>query len=175
MLPKKIKENDFRYQFPSDEWLITYKRRIEEFINVCKNTMDDLGKLDIEINYLMLANIFIRINERADYFLYFHSRVDSMHMSCDKEVALLAFWIVKYKPFRIKGMSEEEQFYEDHGCSINEMLAALLMVFYICKKVPKMNKYFSEKKLRTLVYDLTNRDISKEALIMYVDSFIPSP
>lgn len=174
MKPACIDEKDFRYCLPSNEWIIEYKRKIEDFITVSK-VKADLADFDIEINYLMLCNIFIRIDERDDYFLYYHSKEEIMHMSCDKEIALLAFWIVKYKPFRIKTITEEERFYREYKCTINEMLAALLMVFYICDKVPSQKAYFTVKKINTLVYDLTNRDVSKEAMIMYVESFIATP
>lgn len=175
MKPSCIKEKDFVYNLPSDAWIIEYKRHIEDFINVCKDRVDDLKDLDIDINYIMLCNIFIRIDERKDYFLYFHSKNVEMHMSCEKEVALIAFWIVKYKPFRIRDIQQEQKFYENFRCTINEMIAALLLVFYVCKKVPSLENYFDVKKIQTLVYDLTNRDISKEAMIMYVESFIPTP
>lgn len=33
-------------------------------------------------------------------------------------------------------------------------------------------KYFNETAIDTLTYSLTNREISKEALILYVESFI---
>lgn len=174
MKPACIEEKDFRYSLPSEEWIIGYKRKIEDFLAVSK-TKADLDDFEVEINYLMLCNIFIRVDERDDYYLYFHSKEEIMHMSCDKEIALLAFWIVKYKPFRIKTITQEEQFYQEFKCTINELIAALLVVFYICDKIPSLKTYFDEKKINTFIYDLTNRDISKEAMIMYVESFIPSP
>lgn len=33
-------------------------------------------------------------------------------------------------------------------------------------------KYFDETTISTLTYSLTNREISKEALILYVESFL---
>ena len=175
MIPSCIKEKDFVYNLPSDAWIIEYKRNMEDFIAICKDRVDDLKDMDIEINYLMLFNVFVRIDERNDYFLYFHSKNVEMHMSCEKEAALVAFWIVKYKPFRIKDIQQEQEFYKNFRCTINEMIAALLMVFYVCTKVPSLMDYFTVEKIETLVYDLTNRDISKEALIMYVESFIATP
>ena len=47
----------------------------------------------------LISEIYKRIDQRADYYLYFHSDPEKpMKMSQAKEIALMAFWILKYKP-----------------------------------------------------------------------------
>ena len=171
MIPEKIDEKDFKYALPADEWFICRKREIEEFVKKCKNKAG-LEGYEIEINYLLLSNVFIRIDERSDYYKYFHSKEEVMRMSLEKEVALTAYWITKYKPFCLKNVEQEEDFYYTYKCSISEVLATMLIVFFLCKRDASLKKYFTEKKINTLLYDLFNRDISKEAMIMYVESFV---
>lgn len=130
MRPKSIAEEKFRYQLTEDEWLLKKVEEFEDFVKECKKKLE-IEKYNIQINYVLLLNVFVRIDERKDYFMYFHSEDDSMHMSLGKEIALEAYWISKYKPLRI-----------------------------------------TAKKISTLVYDIFNRDISKEAMIMYVESFL---
>ena len=173
MISENIDEKDFKYQLPSDEWLIKRKRELEKFVAICKEKAN-LNEYEIEINYLLLHNVFIRVDERADYFKYFHSETKSMTISQGKEAALEAYWIYKYKPFRLKSIAQEEEFYSLYKCTINEVIAAMLIIFFLCAEETKLKKYFNENKINTLIYDMFNRDISKEAMIMYVESFLPA-
>ena len=173
MIPGDINEEDFKYQLPPNEWFIEQKRKLENSIKICKEKAN-LNDYEIEINYLLLLNIFIRVDERTDYFRYFHSETESMTISQEKEIALDAYWICKYKPFRLKSVDQEEEFYSFYRCSINEVIATMLITFFLCKKNSKLKKYFNENKINTLIYDMFNRDISKEAMIMYVESFTPA-
>lgn len=86
-----ISEEDFRYQLPSNEWLLNKYDEFEEFVRECKKKLE-IEEYDIEINHILLFNIFVRIDERKDYFMYFHSEDDSMHMSLGKEIALEAYY-----------------------------------------------------------------------------------
>lgn len=134
----------------------------------------DLERYDIEINYSLLCNVILRVDERKDYYKYFHSTEKAtMKISRSKEIALLAYWIVKYKPFRIKGMDAEEDFYCTYRCSFNEAFAAMMIVSFLTEVNAVQPGFFTSNKLNTMLYDLFNRDISKEAMIMYVESFIP--
>ena len=95
-----------------------------------------------------------------------------MKISRSKEIALLAYWIVKYKPFRIKGIDAEEDFYYTYRCSFNEAFAATMIVSFLMEVNAVQPGFFTSNKLNTMLYDLFNRDISKEAMIMYVEAFI---
>lgn len=172
MRPSCIDEKNFRYCLLSKEAVITNKREMEIFVTKLQKDLA-LEVYSIEVNYPLLCTVFIRVDERADYFMYFHSKEDAMHMSRGKEIALLAFWITKYKPFRLQTQKQEMDFFRNYRCSINEVIAVMLMASYLCKENAELKTYFSEKKINTLIYDMFNRDISKEALIMYVESHLP--
>ena len=172
MKPACIDEKDFRYCLPTKEAIITSKRKMVEFVFRMKQKLG-LGTYEIEANYPLLCTIFIRVDERADYFMYFHSGEETMRMSKGKEIALLAFWITKYKPFFLQTRKQEADFFRDYRCSINEVIAVMLIASYLCREDESLKVYFSGKRLDTLIYDMFNRDISKEALIMYVESYLP--
>lgn len=171
MKPACIDEKDFRYCLLSKQTIITNKRQMEAFVSKVQKDLS-LNAYNIEINYPLLCTVFIRVDERADYFMYFHSREDVMHMSRGKEIALLAFWITKYKPFRLQTQEQEADFFRNYRCSINEVIAVMLIVSYLCKEDATLKANFTEKRINTLIYDMFNRDISKEALIMYVESHL---
>lgn len=171
MKSEKIDKTLFKYQLPSNEWLINKYTEFEEFLVKCKKKIE-IEKYDIEINHVLLFNIFIRIDERKDYFMYFHSEKHIMHMSLGKEIALEAYWISKYKPFRIKNFNDEIEFVKKYRVSINDVIAAMLIIGFLIDKKIALDNYFTPKKINTLIYDLFNRDISKEAMILYVESFL---
>lgn len=171
MRPKEIDEKLFRYQLPSEEWLVDKYTEFEEFLVECKKKIE-IEEYDIEINHVLLFNVFVRIDERKDYFMYFHSEEDTMHMSLGKEIALEAYWISKYKPFRIKSLKDEAEFVKKYKVSISDVIAVMLIIGFLIDKRDILDSYFTPKKINTLIYDLFNRDISKEAMIMYVESFL---
>lgn len=171
MKSQKIAEEDFRYQIPEDEWLAKKIDEFEEFLEECKKKLE-IEDLEIEINHVLLINIFVRIDERKDYFMYFHSEDDSMHMSLGKEIALEAYWISKYQPLRMKNFDDEIEFTKKFKVTISDVIAALLIIAFLIDKDRKLDEYFTEKKINTFIYDIFNRDISKEAMIMYVESFL---
>lgn len=172
MKPSCIEEKDFRYCLLSKQEVITDKREMETFVAKVKEALA-LDAYSIEINYPLLCTVFIRVDERADYFMYFHSKEDTMHMSRGKEIALQAFWITKYKPFRLNTAEQEMDFFRNYRCSVNEVIAVMLIASYLCRENPMLKTYFSETRIENLIYDMFNRDISKEALIMYVESHLP--
>lgn len=173
MIPSKIDEKDFRYQIPLEEDLIQSKRKIDEIVAEYKSRLG-LEAYEIEINYCLLCSIIIRIDERKDYYKHFHSTdTKVMKISRGKENALLAYWVVKYKPFRVKNIADEEQFYLDYRCSFNEVFAAMTIASFIIEEGKVGKDFFTGKKINALLYDLFNRDVSKEAMIMFVEAFVP--
>lgn len=172
MIPKAIDEKDFRYELPPDEELAKQKKKFVENINQVIKKLQ-ISDYCVELNYSLLGSILVRVDERRDYYEYFHSDKDQiMRISRGKEVALNAYWLIKYKPLRIKGIEAEERFYEEFRCSFNEIFAAMLIISFVEEVSDCCDGLFTNGKIKTLIYDLYNRDISKEAMIMYVESFL---
>ena len=173
MIPQSINEAEFRYHIPDEADLIEYKNDIKQLVKKYQERLH-LEQYEIEINFGLLCNVIIRVDERKDYYKYFHSTAEAtMKISRSKEIALLAYWIVKYKPFRIKDIGAEEDFYWTHRCSFNEAFAAMLIASFLLGVEAVPSGFFTSNKINTMLYDLFNRDISKEAMIMYVEAFIP--
>ena len=115
----------------------------------------------------MLYRIIERVDQRRDYYLYFHSNHDhAMHMSQAKETALFCYWLIKYKPISFENGYEEFTFFSENGYTVNEFYAAFLLMSFITGLDEDNAKYFNETAISTLTYSLTNREISKEALIL---------
>jgi hypothetical protein len=122
----------------------------------------------------LVSEIYKRIDQRADYYLYFHSDPKKpMEMSQAKEIALMAFWILKYKPLSLPTIKANSLF-RRKNCTINEYFAMYCIASCARELSPRTDivAYFSPKNNDIIVYNFMHRDISKEAMIFYVDSLL---
>jgi len=127
-----------------------------------------------EYSIPLIQEIYKRIDQRADYYLYFHSDPKSpMRMSQTKELALMAFWILKYKPLSLPVHKANDLFIEKN-CTINEYFAIYCIISYakVYSSRDDIDSYFCQKNIDVIVYNFMHRDISKEAMICYVDSLM---
>jgi len=135
----------------------------------------DISRKGITINIPMVHDLFKRIDQRADYYLFFHSKADNpVHMSQAKAISLLAFWVVKYKP-HMMSLPESHQIYMRFGCTINELYAAYIIASFVVAKSsrPDISSYItSPDVLKNITYNLMHRDLSKESIIFYVNSLL---
>lgn len=177
MIPEQfISSENFRYNSVSPEYLYEttekFKKNLELYKEVLKNLFQNYS-MNMRINYPMLYRIIERVDQRRDYYLYFHSNHDhAMYMSQAKETALFCYWLIKYKPISFENTYEECNFFSENGYTVNEFYAAFLLMSFITGLDEDNTKYFNEVAISTLTYSLTNREISKEALILYVESFL---
>ena len=171
-----ICEEKFRYGSLSDSELV-------EFVNIFEGNLEKFkiflkryyGKYASELRYNIpiLYRIAERIDQRKDYYLYFHSdEEDSMYMSQAKEVSLFCYWFIKYKPLSYKSFSDECHFFHDKGYTLNELYGAYVLMSFILGLNKDNCKYFNSSTINNLTYSLSNREISKESLILYVESFL---
>lgn len=156
---KPLEENSWRSEI-SDFGLL-----VGDFLNRNGYDTDKIGIVETSV-----YQIITKVHQRKQYFEYFHR----LNMSDFKELALRCFWIIKTKPLYFKSdtLTADNLTFE----SINEKFA----VFYIIKKFKALTKsdavrekidcFFSEQYVYELVYSFTYRDISKEAMILIVET-----
>ena len=174
MKPENISDADFVYNKPSIE---SYKE-FENFIfATVRNFKIKLKIVDnvININRPILYHIRSRLDQRQDYYKYFHSSENkTTYISQTKETAIICYWLIKYKP--ISYFNEvSERYYEKYDCTINEMFALYLLETYIYRVHKNKNSvsiFFNQENKRILLYNFMHRDLSKEAFIMYISSLI---
>lgn len=177
MIPEMfISPEDFRYKSVSPEYLYEGTTKFEQNVEVFKKALKQLFpncSLNMRINYPMIYRIIERVDQRRDYYMYFHSNhTHAMEMSQAKEVALFCYWLIKYKPISFEDFDEELSFFNDNAYTLNEFYATFLLTSFVIGLDEENIKHFNEAAIFTLTYSLTNREISKEALIMYVESFL---
>lgn len=143
-----------------------HKRAIEAFV-----TENGYNSDNIYINEEAVMAIIAKVDQRRKYFKYFHG----LDMSEYKEVALICFWYVKLHPIcSISKEVMEEDIAELK--SINEKMAVYYLLTTL-KAILKKKKMSTDKVdslpdeyIKELIYSLVYRDLSKEALILLVES-----
>lgn len=55
---------------------------------------------------------------------------------------------------------------------MNELYVAYILITFIISLDEGNWRFFNKAAVSTLTYSMTNREISKEALILYVESFL---
>lgn len=162
--------NNFKYQpLKEDELNILWnkhKRIIESFI---MNNKYDIN--NIYINEKVVMAIIAKVDQRRKYFEYFHG----LRMSECKEVALICFWYIKLKPICAVSESTMEKDLKVFN-SINEKLAVYYIIITLqslleCKNISiEQLQSLPSQYVKELIYSFTYRDISKESLILLVES-----
>lgn len=153
-----------------EQWHI----EIEHFRNIAASFIESngYGKEDIDVAETKVFQIITKVDQRKKYFAYFHH----LDISDFKELALYCFWIIKTQPLfctKTKLCEKEKIDFE----SLNEKFA----LYYLIKKLrslangnadtlTKINDFFSKQYIYELIYSFTYRDISKEAMILLVET-----
>lgn len=139
-----------------------HKRIIEGFLRQNKY---EINKFYIDEEAVL--SVISKVDQRRDYFHFFHQ----LEMSEIKEAALICFWYVKLQPICLRS-DQNSRIYD----SINEKLAVyyMLSTFRALLKENKLSQNrldtLPKKYINELIYTLTYRDISKEALILLFES-----
>jgi hypothetical protein len=173
--PEKLSDKEFKYTTPLPVEYKIFLKKIDYIINefVIEHKFK---KEDIIINRGILIDLHKRIDQRKDYYQYFHSDENkSTYMSEAKENALLCYWTIKYKPFSLNN-EIAEKIYIKKSTTINEMFALFcirkFVIGYYKTKNVDWTKFFTDENQYILIYNFMQRDLSKEAFILLVTSLI---
>lgn len=152
-----------------DHW----DKEIKHFDVLISNFIEESGYSfsDIAIFETIIFQIITKVDQRKKYFDFFHH----LNISDFKELALYCFWIIKLKPlFLVKpNANEDDKLAFD---SINEKLALYKIInkFKSLARTDehrkKIDNFFSNEYMYELIYSFTYRDISKEALILLIET-----
>ena len=157
------KKGNWVYKYKQPDWKELYNKTAEllesfgEFIQA----HDDLSINDIKVNNPLLAEVLVRIDKRRDYFVIYHDETD---MNEIKEAALLAYWLIKFKPFSVKKEGLDIKY-----ATINEQFAMFVIYSTIkerTKRVSKMKFSVSKDYTRKMSYAFKYWDLSKESLML---------
>lgn len=126
-----------------------------------------LSPKEVCIQRAILPRVILRVDKREGYFVVFHKGTQINEI---KQAALVAYWIIKFKPFMITSDDPERVHHYSH---INEGFA----FFYIlsaCKQYAEKNHYtmrdVSSRLKDEIMYAFTYWDLSKESVILMAET-----
>lgn len=165
-----MSDETFNYkQLSNDDLQKTWDKHrviIESFLS-----SNRYNQKSIVINENTMISVIVKVDQRRKYFEYFHK----LKMSEYKEAALNAYWIIKLQPLSVssqKLIKEQPKEYD----SLNEKLAIYYIIKALRGALKESNRPSTalddlpKQYINELIYTFTFRDISKEALIMLVES-----
>lgn len=146
------------------------------------NTQDYKKKIETEWRSFLSSNQYIRENyhideevlfvigvkveQRKEYYKIFHKS----KLTVFQEIALICFWILKFHPITIIDFSPDD----NNDELINEKFTLYFIVSFFRKLVPndtnKISNVFFEEYMKELIYSFRYRDISKEAMVLLVET-----
>jgi len=135
---------------------------LRTFMAVCKKA--NIPQDKFTVNWRKICEAAIRTLRREEFYKMYHTSI----MSEIKLMAVLAFWILKYKPFCCKeiniGFVSE---------NINEYIAINLIRLMVCETRQRHSNnhiiQITANGFKQLVYRLKNWDLSKESLMTLAD------
>jgi len=176
MIPDSIGEDDFKYHPLPGVAIADFLGAIERLL-VGFAAGTGVPRHSIVHNHGALVEIALRIDQRKDYFHYFHSpkgRGKIAAMSQTKKLALLAYWIIRYKPFA-QGSAEADRCYAKNKCTINELIALFILKIDVTS-VPgvdyekAMRFLYDPEVEKNMVHTFMHGDMTKESMILLFDS-----
>lgn len=157
-------------QLTADEFDVIWPKH-EDIINEFLY-QNDYDMECIKISRDSILSTVVKVDQRRQYFSFFHG----LDMSEYKEAALTAFWYIKLSPLSIETSALDNDNEVEKYDSINEKLAlyvilkTLRVMLLKHKKSSEQLDKLPKSYIDELVYTFTYRDISKEAMIMLVES-----
>lgn len=168
----KIRNSELEYtDIPDEELLFIYdefENQFVKFLEEIKYPSDTKYKID---SYALIDAI-VRVDKRKAYFWCFHN----MEINERKEVALYAYWFLKFKPFSIcdNRFADKKQ-----TACINEMFAIYLIssiLLFDDDKFAEVNVSKANDKFTyfdKLLYSLHYRCFTIDSFMLLVDSITP--
>ena len=168
-----VQENDpktgnpyYGYIPPSSNIL---KEEVDHILNVFYKYVKEKGieKREIFIDYDILGKIAVRLDQRCEYFKIYHKNT---YLSEMRRVGILAYWIIKYKPFEIK---MGDPYAWQNKIKINETIALhmimCMVVRLVCRDDSK-HLNISDSYRKKILHSFTEHDLTKEAFMIVAES-----
>lgn len=144
---------------------------VKAFIKFARQAGLDPRNINIERSYLPL--ILQRVEKRRQYFHYFH---DDMEINEVKQAALVAYWVLKFRPFSYRsdgqgGLKAELEASDDYK-ALNERFAYFYILSACLEGARTLDRPYrmpSNGLAYEVAYAFKYWDLSKEAVILIAE------
>lgn len=157
-----------KYVQPKDDVLYDEVSSLLETLAVYVDKQKDLDfEKNVVVNLPAMGELLVRVDKRKDYFIIYH---DNTEMNEIKEAALLAYWILKFKPISVK---TDDLILKRKYDQINEAFAVFILYSTIMeetKRVDGMRFSISKEYNKKIMYAFKFWDLSKESIMLIAES-----
>ena len=167
MIKEEYKENGQKiYKYAHPDKMVQFESFVklsEAFDRYLQS--QTISAENVCVDKRLVNEAFVRVDKRKDYFLIFH---DETYINEIREAALLAYWIIKFKPFTVNSNDAA-----DYKVNLNCGFAAFIMLSAVNEyyKREKNSKIDLDKEyLRKLQYALKFWDLSKESMMFIAET-----
>lgn len=169
MITEKLNSSGKKIHIYQEPSVKEKEERFNKLVSVftCFAQSEGIDESKIEFNFKLINEINIRIDKRRDYYIIFH---DETHLSEVRETALIAFWILKFKPFMLKSDGGSE-----YNLNLNSSFAAYVILAAVSENIEREyggSKVLSinEEYIKKFKYALKYWDLSKEAMMLVAET-----
>lgn len=166
---------DYLSYLPPDMHLLT--PQCDAVLAVCSayTNKNLITPAEIRVDKGAITKIVIRVDQRAEYYKLYHNNTQ---LSEIRKAALLAYWILKYKPFRIE-MKDPSKW--QNRLRINEQIALACILSTVARNIHRdgdavpqddPSLRVSDDYRKKLLHSFREHDLSKEALIGMAESLL---
>lgn len=150
-------------------------REIEWLTNCWNSFLEindpELTEEDYHIHKTNLQEVIERVDKRIDYYEIFHSlkRINEY-----KHTALYCYWIITLKPFFVSKIESPLYNSPNEVFALFMIIATIRETYEIVKKKENWTKPFeypSPELMTDIVYNFKYTDMSREAMICFVENF----
>lgn len=159
----EIRNSDLRYTEMDDAEFLDYFAWLEEIFKDFLVSSDYPEDIDYFVSRRDLADIFLRVDKRKAYYYCFHG----MEIHEKKEVALFAYWILKFQPFTVIDNRYIDKKKEN---GINDAFAIYMICSILCYTGISFESVVKKNFYNKLLYSFRFRDFSIDSLMMLVES-----
>jgi hypothetical protein len=129
--------------------------------------LDYPADLKVGVSLRLLIDVIVRVDKRKVYYIYYHD----MKINECKQVALYAYWLLRFRPFFIYDRRLESN---RLGYCINELFA-IFLIFAVLRKLYDINNIPFDSTDKNsycykLLYNFRFRHISIDEMILLIDS-----
>lgn len=160
------RKDEIRYLSPEEEALKNKSNGlIKQFSKYARSV--GLNPENVCIQRTLLPRIILRVDKREGYFIVFH---DQTLINEIKQSALVAYWILKLKPFMVKTKDPKMS---HKYCRINEGFAAFYLLSAFKQYARRKGNIVTElsgRLIDELMYAFTYWDLSKESGILIAET-----
>ena len=170
-------DDKHRYRHPTETESLDQVNKLKNQCNkfLALSGYKENENWSLEPSDYVLHEIYLRLNKRAQYYLYFHD----MSISERKQAGLFAYWILRFYPIKVTiNTIKVSQTQKKWLHTVNERFAAHVLYAAVYDEYGKQSgnaaltksEELKDSYYKALLYSLRFRHISMDAMLLLAET-----